>query len=48
MVAYEMDYYIFEQKIIFIISRKRAKQKLLKTVDGDQSGKRNLDSIMDP
>ena len=21
MVAYEMDYYIFEQKIIFIISR---------------------------
>ena len=37
-----MDYYIFKQDIIFILS------KLLKTVDSNQNGKRNLDNIMDP
>ena len=34
VVTYEMDYYIFDQEIIYILSRaeKNGKQKLLKTV----------------
>ena len=44
-VTYEMDYYTFEQEIIFTLSRVENVQK---TVKSNLSGKRNLDNIIDP
>ena len=41
--------YIWTRNHFYLIkSWKRAKQKLLKIVDDNQSGKRNLDNIMGP
>ena len=44
-VTYEMDYYIFDQEIIYILLRaeKMQNRNFLR-----QSGKRNLDNIIDP
>ena len=49
-VTYEMDYYMFEQEITFILSRAETckTETSESSRHSNQSGKRNLGHIMDP
>ena len=48
-VTYEMDYYIFEKAVIFVLSRAdKVQNRNFWTQKTIIRGKRNLDNIMDP